>query len=88
MMAIQMSVEQHTFEAVINLPLSNILDLIETVSTAAMFNAQLSNSQDDKISIALFMLSHANQILEQCGCTINTHINHPTWDGTSEYKTE
>jgi len=65
-----------------------MLDLIDTVGTAATLNEQLMTASERKITVALAMLEYANTMLEQCGCNVKTEINNPSWDNPARYKTE
>ena len=87
-MAIPISIEPNTFKRVLELSPQHMLDLIDTVGTAAVLNEQLTVASESKIAIALTMLEHANTMLEQCGCKVETKINNPIWDNPAMYKTE
>lgn len=82
-----MSVESHTFQQVLNLSPEHILDLVETVGIATMFNTSLEIAPNSKISVALVMLANANTMLEQCGCGIDIKISNPIWTNPARYKT-
>lgn len=83
-----MPIEPHTFQQIIKLTPPDIFELVETVGTAAQLNIHLIASQQDKIAIACVMLSHANTMLEQCKCTVETIIDNPNWISPAIYKTE
>lgn len=86
-MIIPLSVEPNTFRSVVELPPETMLELIETVSVAAMMSPRLALSSHDKIAIACTMLANANQMLEQCGCEIDTTIKNKAWTQDAAYKT-
>jgi hypothetical protein len=74
-----MPVEPHIFKQILEMKPPDILELIDTVSGGAIFNISLQSSPPDQIAAASLMLTRANVMLEQYGCTIDTKINHPTW---------
>jgi len=86
-MIIPLSVEPNTFKQVIELPPETMLELIETVSVAAMMSSNLALAPNDKIAIACTMLANANAMLEQCGCEIDTTIKNKAWTNNATYKT-
>jgi len=86
-MIIPLSVEPNTFKQVLELPPETMLELIETVSIAAMMSSGLTLAPHDKIAIACTMLANANVMLEQCGCEIDTTIKNKAWTNNATYKT-
>lgn len=87
-MVFPISIESDTFRRVLELSPQHMLDLIDTVGTAAVLNEQLTIASERKIAVALKMLEYANTMLEQCGCKVETEINNPSWDDPAKYKTE
>jgi hypothetical protein len=83
-----MQVELHTFQQIMKLTPSDMLELVATVGTAAQLSNPLYISPYDKILVAHTMLHHANTMLEQCGCIIETTIKNPNWADFISYKTK
>lgn len=86
-MIIPLSVEPNTFKQVLELPPKTMLELIETVSVAAIMSPGLAIAPNDKIAIACIILANANTMLEQCGCDIDITIKNKAWTTDATYKT-
>ena len=82
-----MSIEPETLVQIINLSPECIMDLINTVDTAIIINRQLISSPEDRTAVALVMLSHAQTLLELCGCKIKAQITNPGWTSKVTYET-
>lgn len=82
-----MSVEINTFNQILELPSETVLELVETVSLAAVMSPLLALSPKDKMSAALTMVGFAHSMLEQCGCEIEMKISNNLWTHPLEYKT-
>lgn len=82
-----MSVEPNLFKQILALPPEIILELVETVSVAAVLSPLLVLSPQDKIAAALMMIANAHEMLEQCCCNIDTEISNPKWTHSIKYRT-
>ncbi|KKN91109.1 hypothetical protein LCGC14_0219740 [marine sediment metagenome] len=81
-----MTIEPDTFQQIRQLSPEDILELVDTVSRAALLNNSLTISPQDKFKIAYTMITHAYTMLEQCGYEIETTITNSKHGGV-EYKT-
>lgn len=73
---------------IISMSAEDIHELVETVGLSASLNDKLNNSIKDKIVIALAMLKHSKNMLEQCGCSVQLQIHHSMWTEPVSYTTD
>lgn len=83
-----MSIEQRTFNQIVKLMPGDLMELVDIIGNAAQLSTPLAVSPHNKVLTACVMISHANAMLEQCGCKVEVTISNPTWTDTATYKTE
>lgn len=83
-----LSIDAEIFKNILCMPSEDMHELVETVGIAASMNDALLNSGEDKIIVAMTMLQHAKNMLEQCHCKIDININHYNWTEPVSYTTD
>ena len=82
------SINPNIFKQIIALPPGHLIELIQTVGMAAIYNKYLALSQIDRTAIACLMMNYGTTILEQCGSNVETTItNDKLWEHPVTYKT-
>jgi len=83
-----MNVDPNTFNLIVRLTPDEIVDLIETVGYAVTQNVHLKASWSNKIIAAGVMMAWATEVLEQCGCKIDSTVTNPHWSEALIHKTD
>lgn len=80
-------IDEKMLAQLVDLKFEDILELIQTVCTAARLNKQITRSPSDKVEIALGLQNVANHMLEECGSIVEITITNPMWHNAIYYLT-
>lgn len=80
-------IELNIFAQMLEVSPEIMLELIETVGTAAMLNPHLALSSQHQLAAAASLLSFGSSVFEQNGCKLDITITNPSWTDSSKYKT-
>lgn len=83
-----LSIDIEIFKNMLCMSATDMHELVETVGMSASMNDNLLNAGEDKIVVAMTMLQHARNMLEQCHCKIDININHANWTEPVSYTTD
>lgn len=83
-----LSIDLEIFKNMLSMSAEDMHELVEAVGLSASMNDDLLNSGEDKIIVAMTMLQHARNMLEQCRCHVDIKINNSHWTEPVSYITD
>ena len=83
-----LSIDSEIFKNMLAMSSEDMHELVNTIGISASMTDDLLKSWKDKIIVAIAMLQHSRNMLEQCHCSVDIKIDHSIWTEPILYVTD